>query len=194
MSRTRSSLAAPFVLGLIALVSAGCGTGGSGDGDSTTTAPATTAPAGTAGNAGAGNASPHQKAVKFAECMRDNGVSGFPDPDASGSLTLDGVVNGSSVDPESAAWKQAIAACKQLQPPGFTGGKATPEQMSARLRFARCVRDNGVKDFPDPTADGPLVDTNRIPSSARPGGMSILNAAMQKCSSSAEQAGVRKGP
>ena len=27
----------------------------------------------------------------------------------------------------------------------------------------------------------PLVDTNRIPSSATDGGMTILNAAMQKC-------------
>ena len=61
--------------------------------------------------------------MKFAECMRDNGVSEFPDPDASGELTIDGVVNGSSLDPSGAAWKQAIAACKDLQPPGFTGGK-----------------------------------------------------------------------
>ena len=90
------------------------------------------------------------KAVKFAECMRDNGVSEFPDPDASGELTIDGVVNGSSLDPSSAAWKQAISACKDLEPPGFTGTKATPQQRSARLEFAQCVRDNGVKDFPDP--------------------------------------------
>jgi len=38
-----------------------------------------------------------------------------------------------------------------------------------------------VKDFPDPTPDTPLVDTNRIPSAATDGGMSILNAAMRKC-------------
>ena len=61
--------------------------------------------------------------MKFAECMRDNGVREFPDPDASGELTIDGVVNGSSLDPSSAAWKQAIGACKDLQPPGFTGHK-----------------------------------------------------------------------
>ena len=63
--------------------------------------------------------------------------------------------------------------------------------MRARLEFAQCVRDNGVKDFPDPTRDGPLVDTNRIPSAATSGGMSILNAAMQKCRSFAYEAGVR---
>jgi hypothetical protein len=55
------------------------------------------------------------------------------------------------------------------------------------LRFAQCIRDNGVKDFPDPTPDGPLVDTNRIPSANQPGGMSILNAAMQKCGELAQR-------
>ena len=72
------------------------------------------------------------KAVKFAECMRDNGVSEFPDPDASGELTIDGVVNGSSLDPSSAAWKQAIGACKDLQPPGFTGRKRSAQGAGRR--------------------------------------------------------------
>ena len=77
--------------------------------------------------------------------------------------------------------KQAIGACKDLQPPGFTGRKRSPEQQEAALEFAQCIRDNGVKDFPDPANGEPLVDTNRIPSSDTAGGMTILNAAMQKC-------------
>jgi hypothetical protein len=123
------------------------------------------------------------KAVKFAECMRTNGVTGFPDPAASGSFTIDGVVNGSSLDPNSAAFKHALTACRSLEPQGFTGAKVTSQQLAARLKFAQCVRDNGVPDFPDPTQNGPLVDTNRIPSAATPGGMSSLNAAMHKCGS-----------
>jgi hypothetical protein len=123
----------------------------------------------------------HDKAVKFAECMRDNGVAGFPDPDASGALTIDGVLNGSSIDPNSAAWKSAIGACKKLQPAGFTGNTVKPAQRKPRLAFAQCIRDNGVPDFPDPTPEGPLVDTNRIPSAATAAGMNALNAAMHKC-------------
>ncbi|GLW30059.1 hypothetical protein [Actinoplanes regularis] len=134
-----------------------------------------------ADTSGDNTAAAHEKAVKFAECMRENGVKGFPDPDASGELTIDGVLNGSSLDPESAAWKRAVDACKDLQPPGFTGDKRSAEQQANVLEFAQCVRDNGVKDFPDPTADAPIVDTNRIPSAATSGGMSALNAAMQKC-------------
>jgi hypothetical protein len=113
--------------------------------------------------------------------MRANGVRGFPDPSASGSFTIDGVVNGSSLDPNSATFERAIEACKSLEPPGFTGARATPQQTAVRLEFARCMRENGVPDFPDPTPDGPLVDTNRIPSAATAGGMSALNAAMHTC-------------
>jgi hypothetical protein len=43
------------------------------------------------------------------------------------------------------------------------------------------MRENGVPDFPDPVNGQPIIDTNRIPSSNRPGGMTILNAAAHKC-------------
>ena len=76
----------------------------------------------------------HEKAVKFAECMRANGVSAFPDPDASGELTIDAVANGSSLDTSSAAFKQALGACKDLEPPGFTGTKVTPQQQDGAPR------------------------------------------------------------
>jgi hypothetical protein len=141
------------------------------------------------GNTGSNTATNRDKAAKFAECMRDNGVSEFPDPDASGGLTIDGVLNGSSLDPSAPAWKQAIGACKDLQPPGFTGDHdVSAEEQEARLAFAQCIRDNGVEDFPDPTRGGPLVDTRRIPSAATDGGMTILNAAMQKCGDRAADA------
>jgi hypothetical protein len=165
------------LVGLIGLMSAGCGSNAASD---TGTADSI----GTAGGSGSGGtkeATARDKAVKFAECMRDNGVPQFPDPDASGELTIDGVVNGSSLDTSTAAWKGAIGACKDLEPSGFTGHKRSSSQQKAALEFAQCIRENGVKDFPDPAAGQPLVDTNRIPSSARPGGMTVLNAAMHKC-------------
>jgi hypothetical protein len=176
MSRTLRPLAA---LAMLAMIGVGCGNGSAGTDNSAVT------------RGGNNAASTHGRAVKFAECMRANGVSGFPDPDASGAFTVDEVVNGSGIDPESAAWQQAISACQDLQPPGFTGHGRSPEQQEAALAFAQCVRDHGVKDFPDPGVDDPLVDTNRIPSSDTPEGMNTLNAAMQKCDASA--AGV-EGP
>jgi len=170
MRRALRPTAALAMLAVVVVVSAGCGGTHSSTG-------------------GDGNAT-REKAVKFAECMRANGISAFPDPDASGELTIDAIANGSSVNTNSAVFEQALGACKDLEPPGFTGAKVTPKQRTARLEFAECVRDNGVPDFPDPTPNGPLVDTNRIPSAATTGGMSILNAAMQKCRSFASAAGV----
>ena len=38
-----------------------------------------------------------------------------------------------------------------------------------------------MKDFPDPVNGEPLIDTYKIPSSNKPGGMTILNAATNKC-------------
>lgn len=178
MSRTPRPLAALALIALIALISA-CGS----------SAPAETGAGSSGGNSLATN---HEKAVKFSECMRAHGVSAFPDPNASGELTIDAVANGSSLNPSAPAFKQAINACKALEPPGFTGSKRTTQQQQAALRFAQCIRKNGVTDFPDPIPNGPLVDTNRIPSAAEPGGMSILNAAMRKCRGAAAAAGVTR--
>jgi hypothetical protein len=146
---------------LIGLISAGCGSN----------APSET---GTASSGANKKLTARDKAVKFAECIRAHGVSDFPDPDAKNQFQY-----GVSVSP--AVWNQATTACKDLQPPGTLSGKRTPKQQSASLRFAQCIRDNGVKDFPDPINGEPLVDTNRIPSAATNGGMTILNAAMQTC-------------
>jgi hypothetical protein len=179
----KSKTWAAAALAMVA-VSAGCG--GTRSGTHTAATP------GTAGSGVNSASTTRAKAVKFAECMRANGVDAFPDPDASGALTIDAVANGSSLDTDSAAFKQALSTCKGLEPSGFTGHKRSAQEQEAALRFAQCIRDNGVTDFPDPDPDAPMIDTRRIPSSGTPGGMSILHAAMQKCRGSAAEAGVSR--
>ncbi len=187
MSRKLWLLAA---LAVLALINTGCANAPAGADSGAGSTKTATAPASTGGNSNTAN---HEQAVKFAECMRANGIKQFPDPNTSGAFTIEEIANGSSLDTNSAAFKQAISACKDLEPPGFTGPKRSPEQQSAGLKFAQCIRDNGVKDFPDPSPDGPLVDTNRIPSAATSAGMSILHAAMTKCRGFAAAAGVAGG-
>jgi hypothetical protein len=165
--------AALALLALTSLISAGCGS--NAPSESGTTAGSTAAAASTA-TAGNENATDQDKAVKFAECIREHGVPHFPDPDAKGDFVF-------GIDVSPAVWRKAVDACKDLQPPGALSGKRSPKQQSAALRFAQCVRENGVKDFPDPVNGDPLIDTTRIPSSNRPGGMTILNAATHKCGS-----------
>ncbi len=175
MTRKPRPLAA---LALIALVGGGC-SNGSGDNRNT----------GAGANITATN---HEKAVRFSECMRTHGVSSFPDPNASGELTIDAIANGSSLNPSAPAFKQALNTCKSLEPPGFMGPKRSAQQQQAGLKFAQCIRENGVPDFPDPIPNGPLIDTNRIPSAGTGSGMSILNAAMRKCRDMAAAAGVTR--
>ena len=117
----------------------------------------------------------HERAVRFAECMRKHGYADFPDPEASGEFPSFGI----SVSPE--VWTAALAACKGLQPPGSFSADLNPEQLSAARKFAQCIRDHGVKDFPDPVSGEPIVDTTKIPSTDTDAGMAILNAAMDTC-------------
>jgi hypothetical protein len=192
LSRTLRPLAA---LAMVAVIAAGCSNApaenensGSGNGSSGGTTSAANTASGTSGGSEKG---PDQsKAMRFAKCMRDNGVSEFPDPDASGELTIDAIANGSSLDTNSPTWKAAIAACRDLQPSGFTGHTRSAEQQEAALEFAQCMRDNGVKDFPDPAPDAPLIDTTRIPSAAGRGALSIpgFKDAQEKCGDLARKA------
>ena len=114
--------------------------------------------------------------LKFAECLRNHGVRDFPDPDARGEF-----IYGVSVSP--AVFTKAGDACKALQPPNAVSSKRSPQEQKASLKFAQCMRNKGVKDFPDPVNGEPLINTYNIASSNRPGGMSILNATIQKCRS-----------
>jgi hypothetical protein len=161
MRRTLRPLAALAMVATVAVTSAGCG--------------GTTSSTGTVGTGTTEKLTARDKAVKFTECMRSNGVRDFPDPNALGEFPTFGIsVSGTT-------WSNAVGACKELQPPGSLSAQLTPAQLSAAVKFAQCMRENGVKDFPDPVNGQPLIDTTRIPSSNRPGGMTILNAVSHKC-------------
>ena len=81
-----------------------------------------------------------------------NGVSEFPDPDASGALTIDGIANGSSLDTSGAAFKQAIARARTCSPRGSRATRGRPGSRRRASSSPSASATNGVKDFPDPTA------------------------------------------
>jgi hypothetical protein len=195
MTRTLRPLVTLALLGLIGLVNAGCGSDESSKSDAasgTDTASSTVSATGgtrstaTADNSADKNLSKQEKAVKFAECMRANGVPHFPDPDPKGEFNF-------GVDVTVEVWRKAVDACKALKPPGALSAKRTPKQQSASLRFAQCVREHGVKDFPDPVNGEPLINTYKIPSSNKPGGMTILNAAIDACGTVLEKSAGGQG-
>ena len=92
-----------------------------------------------------------QAMLDFAQCMRDNGVASFPDPVAKPDGTF-GFQRPQGVSPR--ALDDALASCKsKAQAAGIDTGSATPDTdaQDQLLKLSRCMRENGIPEFPDPT-------------------------------------------
>ena len=139
---------AMVVAPLLVLSLAGCGSGGSGG-----NRPGQ--PAGGGGGPASPAADPAQRALQFAQCMRAHGVN-MPDPDPNnrGQIPL----GGAGLDPQKV--QEAAQACREFSPIGNgQSGTGTPSQKEARLKFAKCMRENGVEDWPDPSdSQGPTMN------------------------------------
>jgi hypothetical protein len=116
------------------------------------TTSASTVATGAGSTAGATVASP----LAFAECMRANGVSSFPDPSPGRGATF---ALGSGLNPASPAVKSARAKCQKFMgggPPGPGSTTHPSAQTLAKLvRIAQCMRRHGVPQFPDPRTSIP---------------------------------------
>jgi len=124
----------------LAILTAGCG--GSDSGSSSTNTNTTL-----------------EKAVKYAQCMRENGVTNFPDPDKNGKF----VIAAGGPNRNAPQFKKAQQACKSQEPPGIKDDPAQVAQDQKEwLKLAQCMRKNGIQDFPDPKDGRLLVDRSRI--------------------------------
>lgn len=137
-SHRPTRLAAVAALAIAA--AAGCGPGGRPGADPSPSAPAAAA-----------------VAAEFTACVRANGVPGFPDL----AVTADGLAI-----PEGAPELTAAAqnACKQILaklPAGQRKRAPSAADRPKLLAYARCLRANGIPEWPDPGADGvfPLAGT-----------------------------------
>jgi hypothetical protein len=88
-----------------------------------------------------------EDALKFSRCMREHGVSNFPDPETSGGVTrFRGTGN---VDLKVAPQKMEAAqnACKRYSPVEqvHLSPQEKVEREEAVQKFARCMREHGVK-------------------------------------------------
>jgi hypothetical protein len=118
---------------------------------------------GSAGNNNATQAASKQAAgLKFASCMRANGVPNFPDPGSNGGGGLqiqasDRAGSGKSLSvngvPVSApGFQRAQQACRKDLPNGGHPSAAQQAQFKHQaLAMSRCMRSHGVPNFPDPT-------------------------------------------
>lgn len=101
--------------------------------------------------------------VAYAKCMREHGVSNFPDPDQASSGGMKVVVP-KSVDQTSTTFKSAQAACQNLLYQGNAGNAAGTRPFDATkvAAWAKCLRQNGLPNFPDPQVNGDaiIIDAN----------------------------------
>ena len=159
-----------IVLGLLAVVAAGCGGGarlGVAHIGSTTTAPVSAGTGGvpTPGRLGA-------DLEKYTSCMRANGVSDFPYPVISGqsvSLRLTPAVA------SSPKFNTAQVVCQKYLPPGSASEQVTAKDQEAYLKAAACMRSHGIVGFPDPVFSGGGVSFP-LPTGMSPNSTQFLRA------------------
>ncbi|WP_238019018.1 hypothetical protein KZZ52_01630 [Dactylosporangium sp. AC04546] len=99
------------------------------------------------------SADPGAKGLKFAQCMRENGVN-VPDPEPGKGVMMkfDGSVSQEQV-------QKAMEACREWAPQGMNGnGPKDPQQEAKMRKYSQCMRDNGVEAFPDPEGTGIRLD------------------------------------
>ena len=89
--------------------------------------------------------------LKLAECMRSHGVTGFPDPKATGGLVIP-----SNINPQSPVFVSAQRTCAKTDPsPAAPGGMPSESERLEMLALAKCMRRHGLANFPDPTSKPP---------------------------------------
>jgi hypothetical protein len=177
MMRVRTAL----VLGLLLVLGptvTGCAKASGGNGvASAGGTPTASASSGTAGDGKRDPAKDQENMLKYAQCMRDNGVD-MPDPQMDGGAVSMMIPEGT----DKTKVEAANAKCKQFMPNGGEPMKADPQMQERMRKFAQCMRENGVPEFPDPSEDGGI----RIDGS-KGGGLDPNSEAFKKAEAACKQ-------
>lgn len=85
--------------------------------------------------------------LAFSQCMRAHGVTDFPDPGSNGAISINGG-SGSDLNPNNPTFQRAQKACQSKLPQPSAAQQA--QALKSALAMARCMREHGISDFPDP--------------------------------------------
>ncbi|WP_433379786.1 hypothetical protein ACQPZX_14095 [Actinoplanes sp. CA-142083] len=88
--------------------------------------------------------------LRYARCMRENGLPDYPDPEVTGDNVRIVGVDKTKVDTTVLAGAQQ--ACRALRPV-LTGPDGAQKAAAARYE-SQCMREHGLADYPDPDPDG----------------------------------------
>ena len=94
-----------------------------------------------------------ERALKFVQCMREQGID-LPDPDPETGRVMMRFGPGT----DRAKVEAAQEACKAYSPSGEGPGQGDPQAAENMRKFAQCMRDNGVPHFPDPEGGMVRID------------------------------------
>ena len=135
----------PFAVALVGLAftAAACGGGGHPNAAVAHVGKSTSTTAAPTGQASASSPN-YQRSVEYSQCMRKDGVPGFPGPNSQGDFLINGR-NG--VDPNSPTFQAAQKSCKALAPKAPTAAQSS-SFLAQALKFSQCMRSNGVPNFP----------------------------------------------
>jgi hypothetical protein len=111
----------------------------------------TSSPTGSSASTGSGS-NPTSSTLAFSKCMRANGVPNFPDLSNKG-MKIE--ANGQSVSVQgisvsAPAFAAARQTCQRYLPPQQATPAQAAQQRRGGLQFAKCMREHGVPNFPDP--------------------------------------------
>ncbi|MCD0453269.1 hypothetical protein LO762_29410 [Actinocorallia sp. API 0066] len=107
--------------------------------------------ASTAASQGSAETNERDAHLAFAACMRENGVP-MEDPEFGPGGGVSIKIDGSGVGKDVV--DAAEDTCRKLLPSGGAMAKPNPEQLAEMREMSRCMRENGVPNFPDPSPDG----------------------------------------
>jgi hypothetical protein len=103
---------------------------------------------------GTGEAASSTSAVAYSQCVRAHGIPGFPDPDSSGQISKQAILQLHVSDSLLSAATNACANLNPNQPPSAAQQR---QQLAEDVAFAQCMRAHGLPKFPDPTNDNGRV-------------------------------------
>ncbi|MER7793492.1 hypothetical protein [Streptomyces sp. NPDC097640] len=148
MSRRILGMAAAVPLALtLALSLTGCGSGSGGD-DKVASADGAKKDD---GGSSAPSMDPQEMGAKFAQCMREHGID-MEDPEPGQGIRID-------IPPGTAKGtvEKAQEACREYDPVQNGGGRKPDAKAQESMRkYAKCMREKGVENFPDPQTGGGL--------------------------------------
>jgi hypothetical protein len=147
---------------------------------------------GGSGPSGSSAASTTDSGLKYAACIRADGVPDYPDPRSGGGESIDRspdkiTIDGRTLAESPQVVQTAMSKCEKYSPitqgPPTSGGQLVKLRAQA-LAMATCMRAHGVPNYPDPTVTAGPGGHGVVMS--LPGGIHAkapaIDAAQKKCS------------